>query len=403
MTMMTNTERAGIGSAARAAIGLDSWLIHPNGKFSFLNAAEFVPSSLILPASPPETRPRQMEKLAGAKVSLSDGSVMSVDAMIEHLEVDSLIVSRGDQIVVETHAGHVDPRRPHLLFSVSKSITGLLAGIAVGDRALSAADRVGRWVPELARSGFADATVRDLLDMTVDLTFNEDYADPASDFNRYRRAILWAESPSPRDTMLGVLSGVPAGPDGHGRRFRYISCVTDVLGLVVELAMGRRYVDLLRDRLTVRLGCSDPVTMAVDAEGHARATGGVSMSARDLLGVGQLVAARGRGADGTQVVPAEWIDDLTAGVTRQAWVDGEFPDMLPQGSYRSCWYDIAGGGGGIAALGIFGQFVFVDPARDIVVVCLSSRPVMSDPALSSQGLSLMRQIADEIAGQDLSR
>lgn len=395
---MKETERATIGSASRAGIGLDTWLIHPNGKFSYLNAAEFVPSSVILPAAPPETRPRLMERLATARVSLADGSVLPVEEMIDRLEVDSLIVSSRGRIVAETHARHVDPQRPHLLFSVSKSITGLLAGIAIGDGALSGTDTVARWIPELSGSGFAEATVRDLLDMTVDLIFNEDYMDPASDFNRYRRAILWAQSPSPRETMLGVLSGVPIGPDGHGRRFRYISCVTDVLGLVIERAMGRRYVDLLRDRLTAPLGCTGVVTMAVDAEGHARATGGLSMTARDLLRVGQLVASRGRSADGSQVVPAAWIDDLVAGATRQAWVDGEFPDMLPRGSYRSCWYDVSAGSGRIAALGVFGQFVLIDPARDVVVVCLSSRPVMSDPALSSQGLSLMAQIADRVAG-----
>ena len=394
MSMMSKpSAQSPMPPAARSAVGLRNWLQHPNGKFSYLNAAEFVPTAVIMPQTLAGLRAPKPGPLAAARLVLPDGSSAPASDVLAGMEMDSLLISKAGEIVVETHAPHVDAVRPHLLFSVSKSITGLLAGIVVGDGKLAEADTVGALVGELAGSGFATATVRDLLDMTVDVAFNEDYVDPASDFNRYRRAVLWDEPLGPRETMLGVLASVGSGPVGHGRRFSYISCVTDVLGLVLERATGRRYVDLLRDRLLHPLGCADAVTVAVDGEGHSRATGGVSMTARDLMRIGQLVASGGKAADGAQLVPEAWIDDLSGGATRQAWIDGEFPDMLPVGNYRSCWYDLQSGKGPIAALGIFGQFIWIDRTSDIVIVCLSSRPVMSDPDLSKHGLELLAQLA----------
>lgn len=387
----------GSGQDLRASINLGNWMHHPHGKFSFLHAAEFVPSAVIMPRRIGGARPSETGRLAAASVRIEDGSDVAATDMIARMEVDSLLVSRAGEIIVEHHAPHVDPTLPHLLFSVSKSLTALLAGAIVGDGTLAVADRVAKFVPELAGSGFGSATVRDLLDMTVDLAFNEDYEDPESDFNRYRRAVGWDEHTGRRETMLEVLASVAQGQCGHGQVFSYISAVTDVLGIVLERASGCRYVDLLRDRLLDPVGCSDLVTVAVDNAGHARATGGISMTAHDLLRIGRLVARSGATAEGLQVVPASWIDDFANGVSQQAWQRGAYADMLPEGHYRSCWYDVRGGRGPLVALGIFGQFLWVDRARDIVIACQSSRPVMSDAALSRQGIDVLAQLADQFA------
>jgi CubicO group peptidase (beta-lactamase class C family) len=380
----------------RAAINLDNWLVHPNGKFSFLHAEEFVPTVTISPRVAILRSAPATGALPATPFVTADGRVASLAETLASMEVDSLLVSKRKEIVLETHASHVDPGRPHLLFSVSKSITGLLAGVAVDDGCLSTADRVSDFVRELDGSGFASATVRDLLDMTVDIVFNEDYADPDSDFWRYRRAVRWSRSAGRDETMLEMLASIKAGRSGHGRRFSYISAVTDVLGAVIERSTGVRYSDFLHDRMLAPLGCGDLVLVGLDGEGHARATGGIAMSARDLLRVGQMISDGGRRPNGARIVSEGWIKDMSVGATRQAWMDGDYPDMLPKGHYRSCWYDESGGRGPLVALGVFGQFVWVDAARDIVIVCLSSRPVMSDARLSKEGLHLFSQLAEKV-------
>lgn len=376
----------------RSEVRLGNWRSHPYSTWSFQNVAEFVPVA-DLPHGGGETEPSPgADALAELRLTSPDGRELTA---LEHLTVshgDAFVAMRDGRLVAEWQAPHCDAARPHIVFSVTKSVTGLLAGIAAGDGLLDPEAPVSDYVASQPGSAFADARVRDLLDMTVSLRFVEDYLDRESDFDRYRRAMLWnpEHGGGAEETLREVLASLPRDLHPHGGRFHYASPVTDMLGLVLEAATGTRYRDYLSEKLWKPMGARGAASITVDREGTARAAGGLSLTARDLARFGQLVLEDGVAA-GRRLVPSDWIADMRGGGNRAAWIDGDFAGLFPEGRYRSCWYVTGDGKGSLAAIGIHEQWVWIDPTRGVVLVKLSSRPEPShDPSTMREAAMLSR-------------
>jgi CubicO group peptidase (beta-lactamase class C family) len=379
----------------RADITLANWRVHPFSRYSFQNVAEFVPVADIQPPRASEEPSPGPAALGTITLTDRDGTaILPIDHM-KRSYTDHLVVMRDGAIVADWVADGVDPGRPHVIFSISKSVTGLLAGIAAGDRLLDPEALIPTYVPSMRGSGYADARVRDLLDMTVALDFDEEYLDDGGAFDRYRRAMLWnpERTGTTQETMEGFLSTLAKRGDGHGRRFYYASPDTDLLGLVIERATGVRYHRYLADRLWGPMGARGAAYVTVDRVGSARAAGGICITTPDLARLGQLVMDGGRTADGTTVVPADWIADLHANGNRQAWVDGNFADVFANGRYRSCWYDVGDGRGSFACIGIHGQWLWADPKSRVVIAKTASRPDASDDVATALEVDMLGQLA----------
>lgn len=384
---------------ARSSITLANWRIHPAGRYSFQHVAEFVPvAGIAWPrgGEAPSPGPGLLETM---EIKDADGSAITPARHLARSHADHFVVMREGTVVAEWLAPHADPDRPHVVFSISKSVTGLLAAIAAADGVLDPEAAVPAYVPSMRGSAYGDARVRDLLDMSVDLDFDEEYLDDDGAFDRYRRAMLWnPERPGTApETMEGFLATLGRRGSGHGKRFYYASPNTDLLGLVVEQATGTRYHRYLAERLWRPLGAKGAAYVTVDRVGTARAAGGVCVTTRDLARLGQMILDDGRAGDGTQVVPKAWIDDMRQNGDRQAWVDGNFSDMFADGRYRSCWYDVGDGRGSMAAVGIHGQWLWTDPQSRIVLARTASRPDASDDDATALEIRMLSQIARSFA------
>jgi len=379
----------------RADITLADWRLHPASRYSFQHVSEFVPVAMIAwPGAPEEASPGPAA-LESLVLRDRDGGAVTALAHMRRSHADHVVVMRDGKVIAEWLAETADPARPHLVFSISKSITGLLAGIAAGEGRLDPDAPVAAYVPAMAGSTYATARVRDLLDMTVDLDFDEEYLDHGGAFDRYRRAMLWNPEPAGArpETMEGFLATLGGHGHGHGRRFCYASPNTDLLGLVVERAAGMRYHRYLAERLWKPMGARGAAYVTVDRAGTARAAGGVCITTRDLARIGQLVLDGGRAHNGVEVVPQGWIKDMRANGDRRAWVEGNFADMFAEGRYRSCWYDVGDRRGSIAAVGIHGQWLWVDPTSRVVIARTACRPDPSDDDATALEILMLGQIA----------
>ena len=380
----------------RAAITLENWRTHPASRWSFENACELVPSAIIshgaAGAIAPTPPPGPLEEMLIPDRAGRD--VVATEALARR-HTDSLLVLRDGKPLASWSAPHSNFHAPHLIFSISKSITGLAVGIAQGEGRLDPEAAVTDLVPSMGPSTYGSARLRHLLDMTVDLAFDEDYVDHGGAFDRYRRAMLWnPERPDTRpETMEAFLATLPAEGHGHGKRFQYASPNSDLLGIALERAAGQRLPDYLGERLWHPLGLSGPAYVTVDRVGTARAVGGICLTITDLAQIGQLLLDGGRGSDGRQIVPAAWIDDMRENGDRRAWVEGDFADMFAQGRYRSCWYDVGDGRGTLAAIGIHGQYLWVDFSNRMVIARTASRPQASDDVETQDDIAMMAALA----------
>ncbi|MCR6501308.1 beta-lactamase family protein [Shinella sp. CPCC 101442] len=391
---MTKSEFSTRWGFERSEVSLANWREAPWSAWSFRNVSEFVPSARIA-AERAETQPAVGDPtgLFQHEIGLSDGTA-SATGIMAATSTDALVVMRAGTIVAEYNK---DPTAmaPHVVFSVSKSITGLLAGVAMDDGCLDPEAPVIRYVPEVQASAFGDATVRHLLDMLVSLDFSEDYLTAEGDYGRYRRAVLWnpVEPGGAAGALLGFLSTLRKGRTPHGETFVYRSPVSDMLAIVVERATGRRYADYASERLWKPLGATEDAFVTVDAVGAPRGAGGVSMTARDLARVGELLRLGGRSPSGTRILSESWVADTVAtGGSQRAW-RAAGNAWLPDGRYRNQWYQTGYPEKAFAAIGVHGQWLYVDPSTETVIAKLSSQPLPSDDEADRLSLDLLRHLS----------
>ena len=386
------------GTAASPASGttLANWRQAPWNCWAFHHVPEILPVTRI-PHDPARvsTLPQASRALGEFSFTGPGGVRWTLARMLQETATDGFLVLHKGQVALEWYGNGLSAADPHIVFSVSKSITGILAGILVERGQLDPEAPVSRYVPEAAGSVYGDCTVRHVLDMTVGVAFVEDYHDTTGDFARYRAATGW--NPVDNPVLAGDLHGflVTLRKDGnpHGAKFHYVSPNSDMLGWILERAGGTPYAKLLTDLIWRPLGAEADAQVTVDRAGAARAAGGICVTLRDLARFGDMVRNFGR-AGGQQIVPRVWITDILQNGDPKPWLATETAaKFLPSGRYRSQWYIIGNDGGAYCAIGIHGQWIYIDPKADMVIAKLSSQPLPIDEATDRLLLAAFDAIA----------
>ena len=317
----------------RNGITLATWQDPDSTAWSYRHIRELIPTARIRRGDQASAMPD-----AGARPG-----ELAVTRVLADDRTDGLIVLHDGQVLLEEYRRGMEAGDVHLLQSVSKSITGTLAGILVKRGVLATDGPITSYVPELAGTSFDGASVRHLLDMRAGTRFDETYANPASDLRASEAQFGWAPGPRPANSAVAYLAAL-ANHREHGGRFEYRSILTDVLGLVIERAAGAPFAETVGRELWNPLGAETDAYVTVDADGFPVADGGICVTLRDLARFGRMILDHGIVA-GRQVVPAEWLDDTLAGGddSAEAFAQDEHSADLPGGHYRNQWWVPAGG------------------------------------------------------------
>jgi CubicO group peptidase (beta-lactamase class C family) len=393
-----------IGStASRPAfpVTLDNWQTAAQIGWTFCHIAEIFPTALISrgsqPAAPLRRRPESFDDLP---CRTADGRPTTVGATIAATDTDGWMVVHGDHILAEHYTGAMEPATLHLLMSVSKSIVGILAGALVRDGLLNVDEQVMAYVPELERSGYRGATVRNLLDMRSGVAFSEDYLNPDAEVRVLEQAIGWARRRNPdvpptlRRFLLTLGQARP-----HGGPFEYRSCESDILGWVCEAAAGQRFSELASDLIWSRIGADFDANIGIDAEGSGLFDGGMSAALCDLARLGLMIARDGTSLSNHQVVCEAWIEDSFTGGSdsRLAFAASPTDTRMPGGMYRNQFWFPWPDRQVLLCLGIHGQMIYIDRRTGLVAVKLSSWATPQDPWRLVSTLSAFDAINAEMA------
>ena len=346
---------------------LDNWLLPENTFWSFRHVRELIPTAQIDRAKSPRVLNQQIKTELGELSFETHEGVKKISDFLSSTNTDSFTAVKGEDLVFEWLAPGVSDVEPHMIFSVTKSVTGMLVGALVQEGKIDVDALVTKYVPEIADSGFGDATVRNLLDMAASYQFEEDYT-PGPDIIAYRHSVGWYPAPLGAPNLHDFIASRKKEGE-HGQMFRYMSPTTDLVGWVIEAASGMPYAQALSKYIWSKIGTEAPAHITVDRTGAPRAAGGLSAIPRDLVRFGMMIRDDGMGA----IDPEFMRDDYENGNFEQ-WQTGDFKDFLPKGVYRSFCYKPGEDPDVIMGIGIHGQMLYVDRPRGVVVAKQSSWP-----------------------------
>ena len=361
-------------------VTLANWREPIMSRWSFSHVRQILPTAPFKAAGPVPDLPHDPVDLGSLRFTY-DGSTHTLGGWLDTSRTDAFLVMHRGTLAYEWFGGWGAADRQHIIFSVSKSLTALLAGILCDTGVLDPQRPVRDYLPEVAGSAYQDALLRHVLDMTVASGFNEDYLDTTGVFMAYRRASAWnpLEANTTTDGLRAFLASMPASDGQHGYRHHYCSPHTDLLGWIIERASGTAFNQLFSELLMQPIGAAHDGYVTLDSFGAPRVAGGICLAPHDLLRFAEMV--RNFGAVGTrQIVPESWIAEFRSYDDKAPWQrqqDG--PRHFPHGSYRSKWYRTGLPDDEFAAIGIHGQWIWVNPARAVTIIRMASNDLPIDP------------------------
>ena len=293
---------------------------------------------------------------------------------------DGVIVMHKGRIVYEKYSGALDAHTPHILMSATKSFVGTIASMLAQEGKLDPNAPVTRYVPEMKDSAYADATVRQVMDMTTGVQYSEKYADPNAEIWQYIAAGGWfptrPDYKGPR-TLYGFL--LPLKKEGeHGQAFAYKTPNAELLGWIVQRASGKSVAQLISENIWQKIGAEEDAHFAVDGVGTASAGGGMASSLRDFARVGEMFRLEGK-FNGQQIVPKAVIDDIRRGGDKEHFAKAGYA-TLPGWSYRNMVWVSHNEHGAYSLRGIHGQALWIDPKAEMVIARFASNPVAANTA-----------------------
>ncbi|MEQ8264178.1 serine hydrolase [Pseudohaliea sp.] len=343
----------------------------------------------------PRPLPRRPVAIDAVAVTLGDGRTVTVGDWLASAYTDGFIVLHRGAIVHEQYANGQGPGTPHLMFSVTKSVTGTLMLMLMEEGLVDAARPVTAYVPELEGTAFADATVQQVMDMTNSIAYDETYDDPESDIATFLTA-MYPGAEGLYTHLRSLQARAPAFE--HGEAFHYVTPDPEVLGWIIRRATGMTLAEVLYTLLWSKLGTEFEANYWVDPLGIEMAGGGLSMALRDAARFGQLILDDGH-ANGAQVlspaVAARIRSHRNQPQFNRFYDDPWYGEVAA--AYHDQWWSYRGVDA-VVALGIHGQFIYVNSEHNVVIVKQSSDPDAENERVDSETPRVMHAIARFLAG-----
>lgn len=278
-------------------------------------------------------------------------NIPGIDAYMAQQRAAGIVILQDGKVRFERYGLGFDKDGRWTSFSVAKSFTSTLVGAAIQDGYIkSLDDKVSQYIPDLRGSAYDDVSIRQLLMMSSGVKWNEDYEDPNSDVAKFNNA-------KPEPGMDATVSYMRKLPRAHpaGEVWHYNTGETNLIGVLVSSATKKPLAEYLQEKVWQPAGMAAPATWLLGASGHEIAGCCLQAATRDYARFGLFVLANGK-VGGKQIVPPDWFGQAT---TKQKDIG------QPGRGYGYQWWTYDDGA--VAAQGIFGQGIFIDRKRGLVI------------------------------------
>lgn len=393
----------GFPPAPDKVVNFTNYLHFPQLRWAFSHARELLPTINVSRGEGPVYALPRAERKDIDNLSfmpLGSDKPMTWEHSLAANYTDGIVILHRGKLVYERYFGALDAQGQHMAMSVTKSFVGTLGAMLVEEGVLDPQAAVTQYVPELKDSGFGNATVRQVLDMTTGIQYSENYADPKAEIWEYVRAGHILPRPpgySGATSLYAFLQKVK--PQGqHGQAFAYKTVNSDVLAWIIQRASGQSVAELLRTRIWNKLGAEQNAYLLVDEVGTGFAGGGFNAGLRDMARFGETMRLNGR-FNGQQIIPEAVVADIRKGASQADFAKAGY-QTLPNWSYRDMWWVSHNAHGVFAARGIHGQTIYVDPKAEMVIARFASFPLAANGVIDPTSLPAYEAVANMLLGTE---
>lgn len=330
---------------------------------NFRNAKDIFKTSAVPKSAVPYQFPIAQPILLPETFAYHD-SLIHTKNYLAYTLTDALLIIQHGTILHEYYGNGFSTDDHHISWSMSKSVVSALFGIAIQEGKIKSIEQsVTEYLPDFAQTGYEGVRIKDVLQMSSGVGFNEDYGDFYSDINVMGR--YFALGTPMRDFAKRLKRERQPGTYNL-----YVSVDTQVLGMILAQATGKSVTEYMHEKIWSKIGAESEAYWIVDKAGMEFVIGGLNATARDYAKVGQLFLDSGRW-QGNQIVPEDWV---------RASVTPDAPHLMPgkrasaelEEGYGFQWWIPYGAKDEFNAQGIYTQFIYIDPDKDMVIVKLSS-------------------------------
>jgi len=293
-----------------ALIPRKDWDTPPWHRWTFQHVREMTASENIRRSNAAAPLPPRRRDISAVEFKCGEERY-SIEQWLEASCTDGFLLLFNGHVVDERYFNGMQPHQPHLAMSVSKSITSAVFGILVGRGLIDPQAQVTDYLPELKATAWKGALVQHVLDMTSGVFFDETYSTDCAHMQKLGQACGWFEviDNSWPMTVWQLILQLKEQQCAHGTRFCYRSIETDVLAFIMQRVTGRSLAQLIESELWQPMGAEEDAYITVDRSGYGLADGGFNATLRDFARFALLLLQGGK-AQGKQVVPKAWIDEI---------------------------------------------------------------------------------------------
>jgi CubicO group peptidase (beta-lactamase class C family) len=330
-----------------------------NLAYTFINMDEHLPIRKVDKADEPFVFPR-INNITLPSNFVHNESVFNTRKYIDSSYTQGFILIQNDTIHYEGYWKGQQVDTKHISWSMAKSYVSALFGIAIEEGYIKSIDQtVDDYLPEFKGSGYDNVKIKDVLQMSSGVKFDETYSDPNSDINRYWEDFVFGGSQDEFATTL-------ENERPPGTYNKYVSIDTHVLGMIIVKATGKSLTDYLEEKIWKPIGNEYDAFWLTDEYGMEQANGGLNATLRDFAKLGRLYLNKGNW-EGNQIVPANWIEQSLSITEEHLMPQSENSEDNGIG-YGYQWWIPDGTEGEFMAIGVFNQHIYVNPTTNTIIV-----------------------------------
>ena len=373
-----------------------NWLRPPYKYWAIKNVDKLFPVGTI--AKGPTTA--KLEKgsvdLTDLKIEQFDGKMYGFEEHLDSNRTDGFLVINKGKIIYEKYFGNMTETSPHNWFSVSKSLTGLTGAILAAEGKIDLQKPTLHYMPELKGSAWEGTTVQQVMDMEVNLHFDEAYNNPRSDAYKFAKVSHFVEipkMPTEFETVLDYFKTVKKG-DNNEESFHYVSLNTEVVGMIITKVTGKKPSEVMSEKVWSKMGAEQDGFIMKNPNGYELVSAAINSTLRDAGRLGLVVLNDGY-FNGQQIFPKSVAQDIKKGGNVEKFAPSKRGKQFKNFHYTNQWWHTDKAA--FFAKGLFGQWIYIDPTTETVIVKFTTADIPTSTEYDwMNNMNLMEAIVERL-------